>query len=721
MGMKEYYFYIDESGQFEGEQSYIGGILCEAPLAKEEIADEIIQEIRAPYLEQMEELSQEQDFHGRKIDDSFHHATQLPPSIKAEVKLSMLEAIHKRGYRFVVFEPEADFMILNSTETYIVALADGIKHLLQELSKEAFETQVPFHLNLVIGKRKDTGGKNKNRKNGKAYFIEDQEIRDEIYHLTGLARAVYPERFDRNSSLRTIRMEDDKKCALLVLADYVVNSWRTQDSFEKTDELSYRFEALNPLFECLPMRGETIYDAVKKAVDAHDFTEAMLLAMNASEGAYHRNQFLKLLKDALLRLPKIELRAEMDRYLRKFESIISMQRDCRHAIELLQRTYEIVAHRKILGDYVIEFQANLLLWKMGACTHIGDLRGFREAADACDGLVRQARDIDLYLIYVTYQVGFLRSQLDYEGSYVAGKEAVDILRMLRAPAKAVEQKAGRSFLLYRDRYTKLCGALVSTCILLADVQPGLYDDAKFLSNQAMHSFRLKEDKERQQQLRAELELAFGHKEEAVAYLEKALHIELDHLDETRCQSFSPFEWYHFSRILSRLLLAGEPYRAMAEAAFWTALPAWEKYQASLPLLEFPNTASFAQISICLAETGKLDRGIELARKAYLASYNEWEPEGNKRQVREAPMPVVFVIGLMQQAVYLALKAKKAPLKAEDFEDIRYHVMRYEDDWPLEGLPSMMKSFDAELDRISESKDASWQQEALLRISRMADF
>ena len=58
MGMKEYYFYIDESGQFEGEQSYIGGILCEAPLAKEEIADEIIQEIRAPYLEQMEELSQ---------------------------------------------------------------------------------------------------------------------------------------------------------------------------------------------------------------------------------------------------------------------------------------------------------------------------------------------------------------------------------------------------------------------------------------------------------------------------------------------------------------------------------------------------------------------------------------------------------------------------------------------------------------------------------------
>ena len=49
------------------------------------------------------------------------------------------------------------------------------------------------------------------------------------------------------------------------------------------------------------------------------------------------------------------------------------------------------------------------------------------------------------------------------------------------------------------------------------------------------------------------------------------------------------------------------------------------------------------------------------------------------------------------------------------------MMRYEDDWPLEGLPSMMKSFDAELDRISESKDASWQQEALLRISRMADF
>lgn len=721
MGMKEYYFYIDESGEFEGAQSYIGGVLCETPLANEDIANNIIQQVRAPYLAQAEELSQEKNPNERGIDLSFHHATDLPPSIKAKAKLSMLEAIHQKGYRFVVFKPEEDFMIINSTETYIVALADGVTHLLQELSKEAFETHVSFHLNLIIGRRKDTGGKNKHRKNGKAYFIEDQEIRDEINHLTGLMRAVYPERFDRRSSLRTIRMEDDKKCALLVLADYVVNSWRTQSSFRRTEELYERFEMLNPLFECLPMRGETIYDAVKKAVDAHDFTEAMLLAMNAPEGASRRPQFLKLLKEALTRLPQVELRTEMERYLRKFESIINVQRDCRHAITLLERTLQLFAHRKIMKDYTIEFQANLLLWKMGACTHIGDLAGFQEAMLACDQCVRQAKDFDLYLVYVTYQVGFLRSQLDYEGSYVAGKEAVDILRMLRAPTKAVEAKSGRSFLLYRDRYAKLCGALVSTCILLAETQPGLYEDAIFLSNQAMHSFRMKEDKERQYQLRAELELAFGHRTAAVQYLEKALHIRLDALAEASCQKFSRFEWYHFSRILSRLLLAGAPYREMAATAFSVARPAWESYQAALPSLEFPDTATTAQIGICLAETGHLEQGLARVRQAYLASYHETGTDGKEDAASASPTPVVFVIGLMQQAVYLALQAGQAPLAAEDFEDIRYHVMRHEDAWPLAGLPAMMKTFDAELDRISERTDAAWQKKQLLKLSRMADF
>lgn len=736
MTMKNYYFCIDESGAFDGEQSLIGGVLCKETLVKDAIADGVIQRVRKPYLPQKNRYLMEKDPKGRDIDMEFHHATQLPPSIKADVKIKMLEAIHAAGFRFVIFEPASDFSVDNTTETYLVVLAQGVVKLMRELSRQAHFTGEHFQLHLVIGDRVDTGKKNAGRlipRKDRPYLIQQDDVRMEIKKALHVAQAMTPDQFDRDSSLASITFASDKNNLRLVLSDYVANSWQTQRTFRGKNR--ERFETkLKPCYHILKMEAQSYYDSIRTAIRHRDYPQALLLAVDAPDGAADRAAFIEELADIFRRMPELDLRTAMTAYIRTFESLINTHRAYHQVLRILDQTLAHFAKATIMHSYNTEFKANLYLWKMAACTHLGDLAGYRNAQMLCDECVRATSDLDLYLIYETYRVGNLRAQLLYDESYAAGKEAATIIQAFRAPAKAVKEQTGRSFVLFRDRYAKLCGALVSTCILMAPGVPEAYDYGCYYSNQAIATFSNQRDKDRQYQLRADLAAASGKYDEAVHYLERALHIQMDALDPERAAAFRGYDWYHFAKVLACLLLADDAHRALAKKAFENAKRAWKLYYESLEKLAFPDYVSLANLGACYAETGFVDTGMHMMRMAYRAAYGLrfqrskskpypflGTPVAEEKPDFDRTTPVVFVIGLMEQAMYFAAQALRAPLTADDLLPLRYHVQADMEHWPFDGIKKRLGAFDRALQEIPALADGKLQHDRLWALSRTADF
>jgi len=730
MTMKEYYFYIDESGRFDGKKSIIGGVLCGPELTDKNLANGIIERVRKPYRAKEDQYKREKCPNGRSVDMTFHHATQLPPSIKEEVKLKMLQGIRASGFRFVVFEPASTFSVDNTTETYLVVIAQGIVKLMRELSRRAHFAGDHFQLHLVIGRRVDT-----ERMNEATRFyphIRDSVVRMEIKKALHVAKAMTPEQFDRSSSLASVTFDSDKENLHLVLSDYVVNSWQMKKNLSSQEKQA--FQPLRDAYLALPMEARTYYDTIRDAVRHRDYPQALLLAMDAPEDVADRAGFIRELADIFQRMPELSLRAAMESYIRTFELLINGQRAYHQSVRILDRTLEHFAKASIMRSYNTTFKANLYLWKMAACTHLGDLAGYRNAQMLCDECVRATTDIDLYLAYETYRVGNLRAQLLFDESYAAGKEAATIIQAFRAPAKDVKEQTGRSFVLFRDRYAKLCGALVSTCILMAPGVPEAYDYGCYYSNQAIATFSSQRDKDRQYQLRADLAAASGRYDEAVHYLERALHIQMSALAPEKAAAFRGYDWYHFAKVSAYLLLAGGAWRAMAGAALGIAEEAWETYYAKLDTVTFPDYVSLAYLGFCHAELGAVGKGLCWMRLAYRTAYGLPLKKTKKRPYPpvgeaikdEAPgfedtTPVVFVIGLMEQAMYFAAQALRAPLTADDLLPLRYHVQADMEHWPFDGIKKRLGAFDRALQEIPALADGKLQHDRLWALSRTADF
>ena len=179
---KRYYLYLDESGDFEEQDderdlSLIAGVLCYDEENASEAANKIISQVREEYIQHYPSYA----------DFNFHHATEFPNNsleekkIKAEIKLSMLEAIIKNDYGFIpiVFRQNTKVSIQDSTTTYIMFLVDGLVKLIQDCS-----FQSDFNLIVTLGGRRDRTREEQNaRKNQQRetrLYISGTEIRREF-------------------------------------------------------------------------------------------------------------------------------------------------------------------------------------------------------------------------------------------------------------------------------------------------------------------------------------------------------------------------------------------------------------------------------------------------------------------------------------------------------------------------------------------------------------
>ena len=712
MEVKEYYLYIDESGTFEGgreDSSLVGGVLCESNLANESTANKLINSIRDKYIIDGESMLHDTNpRHPYNVDLSFCHATQLPYSIKFKAKLDMVEEILTAGYRPVIFQQDRSTYIKNSTETYLIFLADGIVKLMQDLSIDG-----PYKLNIVIEERKDTGGKNKNKKfnDGRNYIIRSEDVKNEIYKFISIAKIKNPDSFVHEPPIPNIKMAN-KNNKLLVLSDYVCNLWYTQNHYldgENLEEYTQFRKLAEQYKNKYSLCSMNIYSLLNKHLKSDEYMDVLLISMTIDKKTYKLDEFIMTLQDKLAntKLPIIEL--ELERYLAKFEYLIDVKRACHQAIEMLNRTENALDNPKILREYYYIFMTKLYIWKMAAFTHLGMLDEFKKSSDICDGYIDKAQDINLYLSTAIRRVVNLQDQLNFDKSLALGRELLLIIKKLRNSLKEIEILSGHRFTLYDDYFGRLCGSLVWTCSLMNFKSKEILEEGRAYSESAIASFRRQEDKARQYQYRSELEAKYEHYREAVYFLEKGLNLNIKVKDSSQYRTLGDFGWYHLSKILSQLLWKGSSEDAtVAKIAFRASLPAWKNYKKNVGTLYHPVIITYTKIALCYAYLGNYSPALDLVKSAYEAAYN-------------SDSSIISAIALTEHATYLGIRAMSGTVDKDGIESLRYKLLMFEDKWPLEKMQEIFSSWDGELERILEYNDVNIASSQLLRLADTIDF
>ena len=230
---EKYYLYLDESGNFWEDDpsdkvspSLVGGVLCTKELADDSIAEEVHSNVVQSFLKVYPQYKDK--------NVNFDHATDATRILKSDapdLKLSMVEAIKEAGYIPVVFQQNRKYSFKTNTETYIMFLVEGIIKLIED--------RKIAKLSVVIGKRKnldkimDNNNRYLSEKAYKVSNVEKSDIESEFNKFMALAKIREAYAFGDLNPDVSFFMGNDKQNRLLILSDYVCNTYLTGGSFYK--------------------------------------------------------------------------------------------------------------------------------------------------------------------------------------------------------------------------------------------------------------------------------------------------------------------------------------------------------------------------------------------------------------------------------------------------------------------------------------------------------
>lgn len=221
--LKHYCLYLDESGGFEEDQedkmappSLIGGVFGEASAFSRKKARGL--------LTQMAEDPQFKAAAGG-VPLAVNHCADLPEETKAPARLQVIRWCAEQGLEFVFFRSSVKVQIVDSTQTYLNLLAEGLAQFMAWLSYRG-----GAKLTVCIGRRVDVAAYEKDPRMGKQ-AIPENEYRNIIEARIAITKARYL--FDAGSRVsHEIVFDSDKENELLVLSDYVCSCRYTMDYTE---------------------------------------------------------------------------------------------------------------------------------------------------------------------------------------------------------------------------------------------------------------------------------------------------------------------------------------------------------------------------------------------------------------------------------------------------------------------------------------------------------
>jgi len=614
---RRYYLYLDESGDFEEQDderdlSLIAGVLCYDEENASEAADKIISQVREEYIQ----------YYPSYAGFNFHHATEFPNNsleekqLKAEIKLSMLEAIIKNDYGFIpiVFRQNTKVSIQDSTTTYIMFLVDGLVKLIQDCS-----FQSDFNLIVTLGGRRDRTREEQNtRRNPQRetrLYISGTEIRREFDKYMAMAQVREQYSF-RNRFTVTFKTDDDHKNKLLILSDYISNSILTQRTF--LGNLKARYQRFFKKCHIYRIAEEPDVERLKRYMSDGSYSMALFYAMNMDQTVEGYKTFCENFKFSLKNMPSSELRLVLTHYGHLLKRLLDVNRKSEEVIELIDRTMNFIGGDKdCLGECYNEFIADLYLYKMTAITHLGKVKQFVNVSSKCLPHIRESGNLELYIIYVNRQIVHLQDMFQFEESFASGSEIVELMESLISPLNKFNELKQSKFTIYSDQYFRVCGSLALTGYFTLNKSDENLTLTRKYSDISINGFNKLMDKRRQYQIRAQIEAESGDYKTACDMLDLGLNITINNPQEEQFKNFSAFDWYHFAKFAERLLKSSdEQYFEIAKTAILISKPTFLKYRDKVKnAIKYPDYITFCKLGVCLDILGESAFALNLQEEA----------------------------------------------------------------------------------------------------------
>ena len=612
-----YYLYLDESGDFNENDdnknnSLIGGVLCYDEIQALNTAKKIISTVRNDYIKDNPD-------YGRF---NFKHATEFPgntpeeKNLKANIKLEMLNAITTDKYGFIpiVFSQSEKVRIHDSTTTYIMFLVDGLVKLIQDCN-----FQKNFHLTVTVGGRRDIAREEefeRKKHTKKTFYIQLPDIKAEFDKYMAMAQVREQYSFKNNFSV-TLRTDNDHENELLVLSDYISNTFFTQNTFKGS--LQKQYQKCAKKFHVYQIAEEPNVERLKRYMADGNYSMALFYAMGTDKDTDEYKIFRENFKLAIKRMPTAEKEIVLAHYGQLLKRLLNVYRNSEEVIALIDKTMKFIGgDKETLGECLNEFVANLRLYKLTAITHLGKVKQFRRIAENdCLPAIKSGGNLELYIIYINRMIVHLQDTFDYKESLELGNKILDLLDNLLKPLNKFNAENGTNFTIYKDQYFRLCGSLALTCYFTLNNSHKNLELARNCSEIALNGFTRTSDKMRTYQTLAQIEAEVGNFETACEMLDKGLNISFENPTAEQFKNFSAFDWYHFAKFSERLLKSNDgKYFGVAKRAIEISRQEFLNYRNKIDESpEYPDYITFIKIGECFNILGDSSLTMQL----YLAA------------------------------------------------------------------------------------------------------
>lgn len=507
--MKKYYVYLDESGDFETDlvqgnkknASLVGGFFWR----RDDIRD-------------IKRLKNKID----EIKSGENHATEMSGANKGEKVYAMLTGVKKFPIEFIIFQNDIKKKIVNSTQTYLTVVTEGLVQLMKKL---VILENEPVEINVVVGFKKDTTQPISNSPVEGYIPIEDYTTR--LIEKISVERAKLKNGSFQKSVIN-ISLSDDKRDSYLILCDYICNFWYTRQSrvfcgsVAGSEKISIR-NALESLYESdfiFPLFNTEENEHVLRMVQDGFYADALF---EAFAGMISEKNY-RLVKQSFLQLRSKQIHRQLDTladYIGDLVIFRQPEKMTEHVLEEAEKLFEYLLENSI---YDLKFYLDINLYLLAFFNNNGQIERmeqiFKKIEPQVARYTMRTLDVDYLLIYYTRWAVYLQDHHRYQESRSVCENMELLLELIKEAIRG-NDCIRLEGITKSEQLGKVLGTKLQAQIPLCFLGQENYEAARDSSDRAMEQFTYEYDLIRQYQYRSELEAVCGNQEEALKWLEKS--------------------------------------------------------------------------------------------------------------------------------------------------------------------------------------------------------
>lgn len=453
-----------------------------------------------------------------------NHATEIDRDKKGLLVCELLTSAKEFPIEFVIFQNDVKKKIVNSTQTYLTVVTEGLVQLMKSL---VIVENGPVELEVIAGFRKDTTKPVTN-----SYvegYIPLADYRERLIEKLAVEKAKLKSDSVQRSMIH-VSLSDDKRDTLLVLCDYICNFWYTRQArvfselVEKNGEPQKVRDILKPLYRpeyVFPLFNTEENEHVLRMVQGGFYADAlfeacagMLTEMNAD-----------MVKQSFIKLRHKQIHRQLSNLADYIGDLLIFGAPERLTWQVLKAAEDLYA---LLADNGIEdlrFHIDIKMYMLAYLNNTNRLGEMEEIFNLIEKDVArytiQTLNIEYLLIYYTRRAVFLQDCQRYEESCKVCDEMEFLLSMVEDAIRNSDFLHSESEI-RSERLGKILGTKLQAMVFLCYSDRAKYESAaRELSDRAIRQFEYPHDLARQYQYRAELEAVCGQQSEALGWLERS--------------------------------------------------------------------------------------------------------------------------------------------------------------------------------------------------------